>query len=199
MNKRLSLFLCILAFSALSLACGSVQVSFGLTPVASDGAGALSTPAVSQTSPASDGAGALSTPSGSPTPFASDGADALSTPSGSPTPRDNATQVPAAFSTPVSQSSGNYKTIVITALPSEARTTLKLIAAHGLFPYRQDGVVFQNREGVLPKKGNGYYHEYTVVTPGSADRGTRRIIAGSQGELYYTDDHYVTFRLIIVQ
>ena len=78
-------------------------------------------------------------------------------------------------------------------LPVEAQQTIALILAGGPFPYDQDGDVFQNREGLLPGRPSGYYHEYTVVTPGSDDRGARRIVAGSQGELYYTDDHYASF------
>ena len=85
----------------------------------------------------------------------------------------------------------------VSALPAEARTTLALIEAGGPFPYSQDGVVFQNREGLLPKKSAGSYHEYTVKTPGSADRGARRIIVGTAGERYYTDDHYDSFRLVV--
>jgi guanyl-specific ribonuclease Sa len=81
-------------------------------------------------------------------------------------------------------------------LPPEARDTLRLIAQGGPFPHRQDGVVFGNREGRLPKKPYGWYHEYTVETPGSRDRGARRIIAGgTPPEAYwYTDDHYDSFR-----
>ena len=60
-----------------------------------------------------------------------------------------------------------------------------------------DGVVFGNREGHLPMKQRGYYREYTVATPGARDRGARRIVAGRGGELYYTDDHYRSFRRII--
>lgn len=90
-----------------------------------------------------------------------------------------------------------YETIAASALPPEARHTLELIASNGPFPYKQDGVVFSNREQILPKKSSGYYHEYTVVTPGSPDRGARRIIKGQQGELFYTDDHYATFKVIL--
>ena len=82
-------------------------------------------------------------------------------------------------------------------LPKEARETLALIRAGGPFPYARDGVVFGNREGLLPKRNRGYYREYTVKTPGSRDRGARRIVAGGNGELYYTDDHYRSFRRII--
>jgi len=82
------------------------------------------------------------------------------------------------------------------ALPSEARATLALIAAGGPFPYERDGSVFQNRERILPDEARGYYREYTVVTPGSDDRGARRIVAGAGEERYYTDDHYASFRRI---
>lgn len=85
----------------------------------------------------------------------------------------------------------------VAQLPAEARTTLRLIDAGGPFPYRQDGAVFGNREGRLPQRKNGYYREYTVETPGSPDRGARRIVTGSPGELYYTSDHYETFRVIV--
>jgi ribonuclease T1 len=82
-------------------------------------------------------------------------------------------------------------------LPPEAQDTIRLIARNGPFPYRQDGVVFENRERLLPAKATGYYHEYTVKTPGSPDRGARRLIRGGQNELYYTDDHYDSFRRVI--
>ncbi|WP_035854282.1 ribonuclease domain-containing protein [Kitasatospora azatica] len=81
-------------------------------------------------------------------------------------------------------------------LPSQARDTIALIAKGGPYPYRTDGVVFENREGRLPKHTSGYYHEYTVVTPGSGDRGTRRVVTGTVGEEYWTGDHYATFQRI---
>ncbi|MBZ4319845.1 ribonuclease domain-containing protein [Streptomyces huiliensis] len=80
------------------------------------------------------------------------------------------------------------------ALPAQAHDTLDLIEKGGPFPYPKDGTVFSNREGVLPKQGGGYYHEYTVITPGSPDRGARRIVAGqADHEDYYTGDHYRSF------
>lgn len=81
-------------------------------------------------------------------------------------------------------------------LPPEARDTLALIARGGPFPHRQDGVVFGNYEGLLPKEPRGYYHEYTVTTPGARNRGTRRIITGGTPPTvyYYTGDHYRSFR-----
>ncbi len=78
-------------------------------------------------------------------------------------------------------------------LPPEARTTLRLIESGGPFPFSRDGIVFENREGLLPKKERGYYREYTVITPGESDRGARRIVAGRDGQRYYTADHYDSF------
>jgi ribonuclease T1 len=73
---------------------------------------------------------------------------------------------------------------------------LAAIAAGRPFAYSQDGVVFNNREGILPKQTSGYYHEYTVPTPGSPDRGGRRLVTGKGGEVYYTGDHYASFRRV---
>jgi ribonuclease T1 len=81
-------------------------------------------------------------------------------------------------------------------LPREAHAVLDAIARGGPHEYRQDGGVFQNRERQLPAQPRGYYREYTVDTPGSDDRGPRRIVTGGQPpmEYWYTDDHYRSFR-----
>ncbi|MFE6619173.1 ribonuclease domain-containing protein [Streptomyces sp. NPDC008086] len=87
--------------------------------------------------------------------------------------------------------------ICYSALPSQAHDTLDLIEQGGPFPYDQDGTVFQNREGILPSQSSGYYHEYTVITPGSDTRGARRIVTGQRSqEDYYTADHYESFDLV---
>jgi ribonuclease T1 len=86
--------------------------------------------------------------------------------------------------------------VAVADLPSEAQQTLKLIDQGGPYPYSRDGVVFGNFEKILPKQDRGYYHEYTVKTPGESDRGARRIVTGKNGERYYTDDHYKSFRRI---
>ena len=106
-------------------------------------------------------------------------------------------------------------TIAAAELPPEARDTMLLIKRGGRFPYPRDGVVFGNYEHVLPQQPRGYYHEYTVKTPGANNRGARRIVCGvvpARGrpmgspllrsdpfalpECYYTDDHYRSFRRI---
>jgi guanyl-specific ribonuclease Sa len=92
-----------------------------------------------------------------------------------------------------------FETTPLSALPPEAGDTYDLIQSDGPFPYPdRDGTVFQNREGLLPDCSSGYYHEYTVPTPGSPDRGARRIVTGEGGEYFYTADHYASFVLIEV-
>ena len=82
-------------------------------------------------------------------------------------------------------------------LPKEALETLALISKGGPFPYPRDGATFGNREKQLPARERGWYREYTVKTPGAKDRGARRIVTGRDGTLYYTDDHYRSFRRIL--
>ncbi len=106
---------------------------------------------------------------------------------------------PAAWarSTPDADSS----TVSLTELPGEARQTESLIRRGGPFPHAKDGAVFGNRERLLPRQHRGFYREYTVKTPGSRDRGARRIVCGGQepktpDACYYTADHYASFRRI---
>jgi ribonuclease T1 len=100
---------------------------------------------------------------------------------------------PSAGATPKS----GLPTIASSALPSQARAVLALIDKGGPFAYKQDNTVFGNNERLLPIRPSGYYREYTVATPGSKDRGERRLIAGREGDIYYTSDHYESFRQVI--
>ncbi|WP_171166003.1 ribonuclease domain-containing protein [Usitatibacter palustris] len=86
--------------------------------------------------------------------------------------------------------------IALAQLPAEARDVLQRIRKGGPYDYAKDGAVFGNREARLPAQKRGYYHEYTVKTPGERTRGARRIVMGKGGEAYYTADHYNTFRRI---
>ena len=92
-------------------------------------------------------------------------------------------------------------TIAIAELPAQGAQTYQLIAQGGPFPYEKDGMVFGNRERLLPGNGRGYYREYTVNTPGLKHRGTRRIVCGgaprTPDSCYYTADHYASFRRIV--
>ncbi|MFD1050027.1 ribonuclease domain-containing protein, partial [Kibdelosporangium lantanae] len=101
------------------------------------------------------------------------------------------TSTPTGSGGPSTSTSSNATPL--STLPREAKNTWQLIQKGGPFPSNRDGVVFENREKLLPAKANGYYHEYTVITPGSQDRGERRLIYGGQKELYYTGDHYKSF------
>ena len=89
----------------------------------------------------------------------------------------------------------------LSSLPPEAQATAERIRRGGPFPYAKDGTVFGNRERLLPGKPRGHYREYTVKTPGSRDRGARRIVCGGERPTepevcYYTADHYASFARI---
>ncbi len=91
--------------------------------------------------------------------------------------------------------------VALSELPREGRSTHALILSGGPFPFEKDGVVFGNRERLLPSSTRGYYREYTVKTPGVRHRGARRIVCGGLRTLpaacYYTADHYSSFRRIV--
>jgi len=104
-----------------------------------------------------------------------------------------ATNSVSSAQTPVS----GLRTVAMAELPQQARDTLALIDKGGPFPYDRDGIVFGNNERILPQRQRGYYREYTVPTPGSRDRGARRLVVGGGGDVYYTDDHYESFRQVL--
>lgn len=123
-------------------------------------------------------------------------------------PGASASQAPvqpgqAASGTPAAsgaQQTGALGAVNKTQLPGEAAETLRLIKAGGPFPFGEDGVLFRNSAALLPQHPRGYYHAYTVRTPGSADRGQRRIVCGGPrrqtGDCYYTADYYASFKRI---
>ena len=86
--------------------------------------------------------------------------------------------------------------VALADLPQEAQKTIQRIRAGGPFPYERDGAVFLNFERLLPRHDRDYYREYTVATPGLKHRGARRIVVGRRGELYYTADHYRSFKRV---
>ena len=91
--------------------------------------------------------------------------------------------------------------IAIAELPKAGQVTYELIRAGGPFAFDKDGIVFGNRERQLPAERRGFYREYTVPTPGSRDRGARRIVCGGPARAphacFYTADHYASFRMIV--
>lgn len=96
---------------------------------------------------------------------------------------------------------GAVGVVAFAQLPEQAQKVIGMIQGRATFEHRQDGQVFGNREGVLPKQPRGYYQEFTVPTPGASNRGARRVVSGqgrtgdaaTSGEYYYTADHYRTF------
>ena len=101
-----------------------------------------------------------------------------------------------------SESPAAVPVVALASLPTQAQSTFRLVHDGGPFPYPKDGIVFGNRERLLPSKARGHYREYTVKTPGSRDRGARRIVCGGQPPTrpeacFYTDDHYASFRRIV--
>ena len=121
------------------------------------------------------------------------------TTSGSETPPASSSSAPSGSQEGVPGASSGMDVQALSKLPAEAGKTWKLIEANGPFPYpRNDGVTFQNREKRLPQKDAGYYKEYTVPTPGSQDRGARRLVTGAEKEVFYTGDHYSTFVVVDV-
>jgi ribonuclease T1 len=96
---------------------------------------------------------------------------------------------------------GTLAVIPVAELPREGRATYELIRQGGPFQSGKDGTVFGNREHLLPAAKRGFYREYTVPTPGSRDRGARRIVCGGPMKqpyaCYYTADHYASFRMIV--
>ena len=93
-------------------------------------------------------------------------------------------------------------TVALAQLPPQGRSMLTLIYQGGPFRHDKDGVVFRNRERLLPANSRAYYREYTVRTPGERSRGARRIVYGglqaaTPDACFYTDDHYASFRKIV--
>jgi ribonuclease T1 len=118
-------------------------------------------------------------------------------PSSATASRTVAGQTKASPSRPTRDPESGLPFVELGGLPAEARLTVQRIEVGGPFPYAKDGVVFGNREHLLPAQQAGYYREYTVSTPGSADRGARRIITGDRDrQLFYTADHYLSFARI---
>ena len=156
---------------------------------------------------------APSTPSTPSTPSAADGAltatPIASPPAANTAPADgdphaghaHAADDPHGEDDPDHLSDGkDHRALFVDRIPIAERNAVVdvagLIESGGPFAYAKDGSVFQNREQRLPKQKAGFYREYTVDTPGSSDRGARRLVAGQDGSLYYTRDHYQTFVML---
>lgn len=124
-------------------------------------------------------------------------------PSGSASASPDTTEVTGpAFPTavaptrPVVDEASGLPVVQLESLPAEAVGTVELIDDGGPFPYADDGETFLNSAGLLPARETGYYRVYTVDTPGTTRPTDRRIVTGSDGELYWTDDRYRSFRRV---
>ena len=133
---------------------------------------------------------ASGTPGGTGSSSASPGGGHTTQPKPVVSPADAGRLAPARATT-------DLRAMTVAMLPKQGIDTLRLVADGGPYPYSKDGATFSNREGLLPKHPSGWYREFTVVTPGSDDRGARRIIAGEDGARFYTSDHYASFREVV--
>ena len=153
------------------------------------GSGTATAPAAGASTSASSGPGAGPNAAGpnaaGPNAAGSGGAGSGGT-AGCPAPSPNA---PGA-------SESHLPVRALCALPAQAAQVWRTIQSGGRLTYSRDGIVFNNAERLLPARNRGYYHEYTVPTPGSRDRGARRLITGQSHEVYYTGDHYASFVVV---
>lgn len=99
------------------------------------------------------------------------------------------------------ETSATADLVALSTLPEQAQDVHRRILSGGPFRYAKDGVVFGNRERILPRQPRGFYREYTVPTPGERDRGARRIVCGGKDirqpeTCFYTRDHYQSFQQI---
>jgi guanyl-specific ribonuclease Sa len=84
-------------------------------------------------------------------------------------------------------------------IPQNAQEVLEYIEAHNgqSPPGYVGGGTFYNNEGLLPSDASGNaitYREYDVNPyQKGVNRGSERIVVGSNGSAYYTNDHYESF------
>jgi guanyl-specific ribonuclease Sa len=129
-------------------------------------------------------------------PSAGSGAAAAPNATGSGSNGAASAGCPAPSPNPPGASDSRLPVRALCALPPQAAQVWRTIQSGGRLTYSRDGIVFNNAERLLPAHNRGYYHEYTVPTPGSRDRGARRLITGQGHEVYYTGDHYASFVVV---
>jgi hypothetical protein len=72
-------------------------------------------------------------------------------------------------------------------------TVARIRRGEKLARWENDGDVFGNFERRLPAQRRGYYREWVHPTPQAPGPGPQRIISGTNGDLWYTPDHYESF------
>lgn len=141
-------------------------------------------------SPQLPNSGSSSNPRAKPTtPSQSNSPKSTKTERSSPQADEAAYQVP-------NQTIRNLSGRVVYKGTIDLKPTLDRIERGEENRHRNDGSTFQNRENRLPRKPSGYYKEYVHPTPGENGPGPQRIIIGKEGEVWYTADHYKTFKKI---
>lgn len=89
-----------------------------------------------------------------------------------------------------------------TGIPQKVYEVLKYIRAnHHAMPGYVGGRVFSNREKIVPEfddNDNPITYQEWDVNPKvqGQNRGTERILTGSDGRAWYTNDHYQSFKEI---
>lgn len=84
-------------------------------------------------------------------------------------------------------------------IPQKVYDVLKYIRSNNQpMPGYVGGRIFSNREEMLPREDNNgkpiLYHEWDVNPKMQGqNRGTERIITGTDGRAWYTNDHYRSF------
>jgi len=74
--------------------------------------------------------------------------------------------------------------------------TLERIDQGKKLSFPHDGTVFGNRERRLPRQARDHYREWVHPTKGLSGPGPQRVVTGQNREIYYTPDHYETFKKI---
>jgi len=169
----------------LLLLVGLVGLLSALLAGCGGGVGTTTAPAAGTSASASSGPNAAA-PNATGSNATGSGGGAVGSGAGCPAPSPNA---PGA-------SESHLQVKSLCALPAQAAQVWRTIQSGRRLTYSRDGIVFNNAERLLPAHNRGYYHEYTVPTPGSRDRGTRRLITGQAHEVYYTGDHYASFVVV---
>ncbi|HEY5954815.1 MAG TPA: ribonuclease domain-containing protein [Terrimicrobiaceae bacterium] len=81
--------------------------------------------------------------------------------------------------------------------PIDVNPTLDRIRAGKKLDHGNDGTYFRNFERLLPKQSDPqYYREFVHVMRGLPFPGPQRVVIGKRGEVYYTGDHYDSFRRV---
>jgi ribonuclease T1 len=131
-----------------------------------------------------------------PTALANPNPTALAIPPGARSPLP----IPSADALPTAAPSTSAKPIATTGNTARDAQVRRVIASMDTTKKPPEGVAqggnppgaFRNREGRLPRGGT--YMESDIWPSAGRSRGTERLIFGQNGEVWFTEDHYETFK-----